>query len=134
MPNKNEVKNQCCGRVAGQWRSHQCSRNGKLEHDGKFYCGLHHPPTVLAKRDAQSAAWAKEWEEKRIASAAVEAAKAEVERRAGEYPSLLAALQTLVSELREAGHDGYHSEPVHSRDVEAARAAIARALPQGASE
>jgi hypothetical protein len=80
----------------GQWRSHQCKHTGKLEHEGKFYCALHHPPTIGAKTTAKLEAWNKEWDDKRKAREAADAEKAEMERRAGLYPELLAALKKAV--------------------------------------
>jgi hypothetical protein len=42
-------------------------------------------------------------------------------------PELLEALRNIVSALGHEGHDGWHSEPVHSSDVKQALAAIAKA-------
>lgn len=42
---------------AGIWhgyRRSQCHSRGHLEHDGKLYCGLHHPPKVIARNEEKS--------------------------------------------------------------------------------
>ena len=43
-------------------------------------------------------------------------------------PEMLEALRSIVSALGCKGHDGWHSEPVHESDVNAALAAISKAL------
>lgn len=62
-------KQQCCVEVWGEWRSHQCSRAGKIERDGKFYCGQHDPVAIKEKdeekrrqREAESKARARQAE------------------------------------------------------------------------
>jgi hypothetical protein len=120
-------QHKCSGNIRKDWHSYPCSKNGKLEHEGRFYCGMHHPPTVLAKNQAKTAAWHKEWDEKRAAEVSAAAAKAEVARRAALYPELMAALSEFIDE--HASHTLTETERLTK-----ARAAIARALPQGAPD
>ena len=39
---------------------HQCTRQGKVERDGKWYCGQHDPEAVRARREAWDDAWSKQ--------------------------------------------------------------------------
>ena len=39
---------------------HQCESKGKHEWQGHRWCGVHHPPTVEAKKQARSDEWARE--------------------------------------------------------------------------
>lgn len=34
------------------FREYQCEHTGTMEHEGKMYCKLHHPPTVEARKEA----------------------------------------------------------------------------------
>ncbi len=44
----------CCAHVNPHpYASGQCSRRGRLVFEGRKFCGLHHPPAVLAKRQAR---------------------------------------------------------------------------------
>lgn len=47
----------CAGRKFKDWRYVQCQNPGKLEHDGKMWCGTHHPPSAKARRAARNAAY-----------------------------------------------------------------------------
>lgn len=95
-----EAKPKCCGQVSppGSYRSYNCGKNASLEHDGKHYCKLHHPPTVWAKRDARNAKWDAEWEEKKKKAAEASTAAEEQKRRADAYGQLVER----VKELEEA--------------------------------
>lgn len=140
-----EAKPKCCGQVCppGSYRSYNCGKNASLEHDGKHYCKLHHPPTVWAKRDARNAKWDAEWEEKKKKAAEASTAADEQKRRADAYDQLVER----VKELEEAAKlvlDWYEAENDHSktdfyqrvqmcRDSEdALRAALSNARPNTA--
>ena len=49
----------CCAKIwePGAWRPRQCSKAAKVERDGKFYCGVHDPVRLQAKRDETHARW-----------------------------------------------------------------------------
>ncbi len=49
MPKKTH---RCEGSIRGDYRSHRCLRNAKIERDGKWYCGTHDP---VAKKTRQAA-------------------------------------------------------------------------------
>lgn len=50
----------CQGDVWSQdsFRSHKCGNKGKVEHDGKWYCGVHDPQKAIDRHEKQM----KEWE------------------------------------------------------------------------
>lgn len=52
-------KHRCAGRVwhDGSFYSSACMNNGKHEHGGKWWCKMHHPPTVDAKRKERERKW-----------------------------------------------------------------------------
>lgn len=60
----------CVGNVydSRSFRGSQCRKDGVLEHDGKWWCKAHHPPTVREKYERAQAAW-KAKEAARIAAA-----------------------------------------------------------------
>jgi hypothetical protein len=90
-------QHKCCGRVWSRFGFHTCSRNAKYEHEGKWFCKTHHPPTVQQKLDARNAAWEKDFEARQRAHGEAQAAKAETDRRAALYPELLEALKDIVN-------------------------------------
>lgn len=55
-----KTKHRCAGHVwEGKWGFRVCRATAKHQHDGEWYCGSHHPPSVLAlqaKRDEARAA------------------------------------------------------------------------------
>jgi hypothetical protein len=46
---------------SSRFGNQRCAYNASLQHKGKWYCGLHHPPTVKAKRDKRDAAKREKW-------------------------------------------------------------------------
>lgn len=59
------MTDQCHGRVSNGPRTvsfHRCYSTGTLEHDGKMWCKLHHPPTLEIKAKARHDRWADEYE------------------------------------------------------------------------
>lgn len=100
-------KHKCCGMVWAGWLggNQACGKNALHEHDGKWYCKKHHPPTINAKEDARRAKWAAEAER----SSQERKAAAEQKRRADAYEGLIALNANLVSVLKGALHC-VHSE------------------------
>jgi len=97
---KSTEKVPCAGRVmhAGAWRTVQCSKSGSLEHEGRHFCKLHHPPTVKAKHDASIEAMHAKWADEKAKADAKAQEAAEQKRRADLFPELLEALKALVSD------------------------------------
>lgn len=53
----------CSDMVQGDWgRSYPCSKRGKVERDGKWYCMIHDPERVAARRAKQDAERKAKWE------------------------------------------------------------------------
>lgn len=119
---REEQAKTCPARVyTGSFSGHTCGKTGKFEHDGKWYCGTHHPPAVWAKREAKSAAWDAEFARKRELQAAVNAAAREQQRRADLYPDLLNELQEILAWAIKEG------APLREQEIKSISALIAKA-------
>lgn len=93
-------KRECVGRVNGEGRygsfnRRYCDKNATLEHDGKWYCKLHHPPTVKAKSAARMEAYRDRVRAEVSAVREKREAAAEVQRKAAAYNRLVAWLDSL---------------------------------------
>ena len=115
-------EHKCEGKVFSHMRYLPCGKTARYEHEGKWYCKTHHPPTVQEKRDARNKKWEEDWESQKQAMRKADEARAEMQRRAADYDglviqrdALLEALQDLCDTLGECGM------------TERARAAIAKA-------
>lgn len=85
-----------------------CENKGKVERDGKHYCGVHDPE----KRTERSAAREQKWAAERMeVNKRVDDAK-ETQRRAGLYEELLACLEWFVE--NDDTNDGGVWEDVNS--------------------
>ena len=65
-------KHQCSGQVynsGGSWgnRSRQCTRNGTVEEDGKWWCRIHAPSLEAQRREGAYQKWNADWERVRQA-------------------------------------------------------------------
>lgn len=65
---KEKNSRQCCGQIrrgSGYHIRHvQCEKTGKIERDGKWYCGTHDPVKRAEKRAAIQAKWQGDWDRK----------------------------------------------------------------------
>lgn len=111
----------CAHRVYGLYPG-PCGNSGKVEHEGKAYCGVHDPVKRQAKRDETT----RKYREKSDRDVAVWTARARV---AASHPDLLAACESAENWLEHHGADGADSEgePGLSQLLEMLRAAIAKA-------
>lgn len=66
-----------------------CGRSGKYEHEGKWYCKQHHPPTLKAKDEARREKWRQEVEDRRNADEARMKLERELELKAAAYDRLV---------------------------------------------
>jgi hypothetical protein len=107
----------CVGRIWDGYSSYSCGKKAKYEHEGKWYCKTHHPPTVQAKTDARNEKYEKERAEQRKRLAQQEAQRVEQKRRAELYPELLEVLKEIMS----------WEENEQMRWAQKARAVIAKA-------
>ncbi len=94
----------CQGRVWNGWSHASCLNGASMEHEGKYYCKTHHPPTVEAKRKARNEKWQADWDLQQTKSANEAARKAEIQRRAACFDDLLAALVDMVEIAESQGH------------------------------
>ena len=90
-----QPEHKCLASVGDGFMRGRCGRGAAYEHNGKFFCKTHHPPTLAAKAAERSAKWRAEWDAKRAADAKVAAERAEQKRRADCFPELLSALKAL---------------------------------------
>lgn len=86
-----EVKQRCCVKV-GEWLRYTCSKTGKVERDGKWYCGTHDPIAVKARDDKRMTAWKAKWDAETAANEATAAKRKETQRRADCFDELVEAL------------------------------------------
>jgi len=84
------------------YTNYSCGKKAKHEHEGKWYCKTHHPPTVEAKYKARENRFQQEWAAKRERDALEAAQKAEQQRRATLYPDLIQAMQNIVRDEQSA--------------------------------
>lgn len=58
MKTTDEKQHTCCGRIVprdtwGSFHTYSCGKPAPLEHEGKWYCKMHHPPTAGARKAAK---------------------------------------------------------------------------------
>ncbi len=98
-------KPRCSATVyGGGFRSPPCSNPGKVERDGKWYCGTHDPVRVEKKRKERDKQWNAEWDKKAARQEENRAKRTEIERRAAAYPDLLEALKAASDHLDYCGY------------------------------
>lgn len=81
------AKERCVARVysGSSFGGHSCQRPSKVERNGKWYCGIHDPEYVAAKRATQEELWRAKWAIKDAAHKAVGERKAALETNAARY-------------------------------------------------
>jgi hypothetical protein len=55
-----------CENGKGSWRKSQCRHPGKVEREGKWYCGTHDPEARAARREAKLTILRAKWEAERV--------------------------------------------------------------------
>ena len=58
----------CSKRIHKGWSAYTCSKNAKVERDGRLYCGTHDPIKVAERRVKQKAKWDEKWAAQKKAS------------------------------------------------------------------
>jgi uncharacterized Zn finger protein (UPF0148 family) len=104
--------------------SHTCNKTARYEHNGKWYCKTHHPPTVEEKRRAHAAKWEAKFEARMAQITQQHREHAEMQRKAAAYDTLLEALKEI------ANTDPVDAALDPQRAVRIARAAI-KAVEEG---
>ena len=64
------TKHTCEGHVFSNYWSRPCGKSAAHEHEGRWYCKTHHPPTVAAKSAARSELLQAKWDAEREAARA----------------------------------------------------------------
>jgi hypothetical protein len=103
-------KHKCCAKIWDSiWRKHKpCSRFGKLEREGKWYCATHDPVAIKIADEKRNAKFKEELKE-----------RMRIHRLHAAAPDLLEALESIVECLE------YSDDAPACMDM--ARAAIAKA-------
>lgn len=145
-------KHTCCAKIYTGYWSKTCGKGAAYEHEGKWYCKTHHPPTVKAKDEARTAKWQAEWDALNQAKEKARAAAAEQKRRADCYDALVERVKELEDALSayESARAGLFSHTLSNgvfnawgkaHDCRAlndahlqARAALSKSLPNTVAE
>jgi hypothetical protein len=118
-----EIK-RCCStvRTGGGFNRHQCTRNAKVERDGKPYCGSHDPVLMREKANKRFDDW-KAKNDTRISL------DKRFRHKAACFDVLVAALEMQISAFSGDAIDEIEMEYGlgTAQRVDAARAAIAKA-------
>jgi hypothetical protein len=61
-----DTKKMCAGTIFRDYRRWPCSLVGKHEHEGRFYCKKHHPPSVVEANKKKDARHAEEWKVRQL--------------------------------------------------------------------
>ena len=88
----------CAGEIWQFARYFPCGKNGRHEHEGKWYCKLHHPPTRQAKQIASREKWQANYAAQKQASMEAKLAHDEMQRKADAYDGLVAEIEALKAE------------------------------------
>jgi len=61
-------KRRCRARVSGEWRGHQCTRQGKHELSGFLFCAQHQPEKAWEREQARKLENVRKWRQRDAAS------------------------------------------------------------------
>ena len=110
-------EHKCEGKIWGHTKYLPCGKTARHEHEGRWYCKRHHPPTVQAKLDARNKKFEEDWESRLQAAKEANEARAEMQRKAAAYDGLIAQRDVLLEALKVARPyinpntlDGYYAE------------------------
>lgn len=130
------IKHKCCKLIwaSGSYYGYPCGKGAAFEHEGKWYCKTHHPPTVKAKNEAYSAKLDSEFAAKRAQEKAAIDAAAEQKRKADAYDQLAERNAELVEALQDfvERFGPVRDEFIFSKRmaIDKARAALAKCQPK----
>ena len=93
-------EHKCEGKVWGHTKYLPCGKTARYEHEGRWYCKRHHPPTVQAKLDARNKKWEEDSKSRLQAAKEANEARAEMQRRAAAYDGLIAQRDALLKALQ----------------------------------
>ena len=125
----NAKAEKCCGVIwnGAGYRNFICGKKGKVQRDGKWYCGRCDPDAVSARRAKTTAKWPAEiqaYRDKRKAERIRDA-------RAAAFPMLVEALRDSATSLEtigaQAGRNEFLRDLTQIRGYAHSRSTVARA-------
>ena len=94
-------EHKCEGKIWGHTKYLPCSKTARYEHEGRWYCKRHHPPTVQEKLDARHKKWEEDSKSRLQAVKEANEARAEMQRKAAAYDGLIAQRDALLAEHQQ---------------------------------
>lgn len=96
-----DKKEGCCAptQSGGGYRFTPCRKTAKVVRDGKWYCGIHDPEAIKARREKRHKAWVAEHTRKDAAYVAQIEQRARASAKARVFDDLLFALKTVKSSI-----------------------------------
>lgn len=92
-------EHKCEGMVWCHTKYLPCGKTARYEHEGRWCCKRHHPPTVQAKLDARNKKFEEDWKSRLQAAKEANEARAEMQRKAAAYDGLIAQRGALLRAL-----------------------------------
>ena len=92
-------EHKCEKKIWDRFHYHLCGKTARYEHEGKWYCKTHHPPTRKAYEDARNEKWQAKWDAQEQASREADKARAEMQRKSAAYDGLVAQRDALLEAL-----------------------------------
>lgn len=94
------MEHQCQKHIydGGSFRGYSCSRKGKVERNGRWYCNQHDPVAVAERDKRKNEEWERQWEEKKVRRAEQEAQRIDNERKLAAFPALVEACNLALGE------------------------------------
>ena len=117
-------EHKCEGKIWGHTKYLPCSKTARYEHEGRWYCKRHHPPTVQEKLDARHKKWEEDSKSRLQAVKEANEARAEMQRKAAAYDGLIAQRDALLEALKLARSIIGHPDDAHSQMIDAAIKAV----------
>jgi uncharacterized Zn finger protein (UPF0148 family) len=113
------MSNTCCAlvRAGSQWHRIACGKTAKVEHEGKWYCGIHDPVKKAAKDKEREAKWKAQWE--------LDAQRNRMQSAAPELYERLQATTDYMARWQTPTSFNYEWQAI----IDANRAALAKAKP-----
>lgn len=80
-----DVKQKCCGKSWSGWSDVHCSKNAKVERDGRHYCGIHDPVRIKERDAKRKEKWDAKWNHDKERNNAIEQRRKDMEANAARY-------------------------------------------------
>jgi hypothetical protein len=123
----------CQGRIWNGFGYHDCNKSASLEHEGKHFCKIHHPPSIMERRLAANVKFQAKMNAEREARREANDALQERDRRAALFPELLETLNKINDWACFASEEDIAARLMALQQIGVhARAAIAKATGEQA--